>query len=236
MTATLSYLGSKVVRVRAEAIRNIIVSNLINSSRYRGRALSKALDFLGLPAGARLEPSGSLLDVYSLETVALPIDLEFWVGSPDGRILHQSPLFMIPGVGICSWCIDLLHAWVLGPLGKLIGLCIHLFLMTLIFHPTSQHLSAANKNKIALQHLKANLREHYKRAKIDDPTWHSKHSEVQLSVSLRFVRLTIYDKLAGGGAYKALKEPYKALKHWGATPTNSLTRTKVILQAHLSPP
>ena len=199
MTATLSYLGSKVVPVRAEAIRNIIVSTLINSSRYRGRALSKALDFLGLPEGARLEPSGSLLDVYSLETVALPIDLEFWVGSPDGRILHQSPLFMIPGVGISSWCIDLLHGWVLGPLGKLIGLCIHLFLMTLIFHPTSQHLSAENKHKIALQHLKANLKEHYKRAKIDDPTWHSKHSEVQLSVSLRFVRLTIYDKLAGGG-------------------------------------
>ena len=180
MTATLRYLGPQVVRISAPAMRDIIVRTLVNSSRNRGRALCNDLPFLELPQGARLEPSQSLTDVYTLEAAALPIELTFWLGSPDGRVLHPSPLFMIPGVTVESWCVDLLHGWVLGPLGKLVGLCIHLFLLSRVFHPTSQYLYAINKNQLALQHLKSTLKEHYKRVKVNDPTWHSKHSEVQL--------------------------------------------------------
>ena len=180
MIATFLDLVSKVVPVRAEAIRRVIVANLVNSSKYRGRALPDGLRYLGLPEGARLEPSRSLPDVYDLETVALPIDLTFWVGSPDGRVLHHSPLFMILGVTIASWCVDLLHGWVLGPLGKMIGLCIHLFLLTRVFTPKTNYLNGEDKNRFAMLHIKATLKEHYKRVKGDDPEWHSKHSEVQL--------------------------------------------------------
>ena len=170
------------MRVISESIRHIIVRNLVNSTRYRGRALGCDLDFIRLPDGARLEPSRSLPDVYKLEDVALPIDLTFWVGSPGGRVLHHSPLFIIPGLTIKSWCVDLLHAWVLGPLGKMVGLSIHLFLASGVCTPSSNYLSADNKKRLAMVHMKATLKEHYKRVKGDDPTWAVKHSEVQLQV------------------------------------------------------
>jgi hypothetical protein len=156
----------------------VIIRHLVNSTRYRGRSLSVELGFLGLPEGARLEPSRLLPDVYNLEICALPIELTFWVGSPDGRVLHDSPLFMVPGVTINSWCVDLLHAWVLGPLAKMIGLAIHLFLATGIFAPSSQYLQAEHRHKLSMLHIKTKLKEYYARNHRQDPDWIKKHSEV----------------------------------------------------------
>ena len=170
--------GAKVLHVRSASIKIVIIRNLVNSTRYRGRSLSCELEYLGLPNGARLEPTRALPDVYRLEECELPIDLVFWVGSPDGRVLHNSPLFSIPGITVRSWCVDLLHAWVLGPLAKMIGLSLHLFLLTGLFTPSSNYLTAENKKRLALLHLKTKLKEHYARVQGDDPTWNRKHSEV----------------------------------------------------------
>ena len=146
--------------------------------------MSAELSFLGLPEGARLEPSCALPDVYRLEQSELPIDITFWVGPPDGRAIHSSPLFGIPGVTIRSWCVDLLHAWVMGPLAKMIGLALHLFLMSGIFTPSSHHLTAHDKRRLALIHLRTKLKEHYARVHRDDPNWNQKHSEVHCKTEI----------------------------------------------------
>jgi hypothetical protein len=154
---------------------------LVSSTKHRGRALAVALDFLGLPQGARLEPSRSLVDVYALEQAKLPIELTFWVGPVDGRILHNTPLFSIPGVNVMSWCVDLLHGWVLGPLARHIRLCLHLFLESGVFTPISPQLSADHRKVLAMLDIRAKMMDHYRRIKRADPTWGSKHSQVRPS-------------------------------------------------------
>lgn len=157
----------------------LICRNLVYSTNYRGRALAVPLDRWGLQVGARLEPGPSLMDIASLEEATLPIQVTFWVGGSEGRVLHESPLLtLVPGITVQSWNIDLLHAWVLGCLARFIGHCIHFFLRSGIWTPTSIYLDSEQKKKLAIRHLKTMLLDHYARRRREDPDFARKHSEV----------------------------------------------------------
>jgi hypothetical protein len=120
------------------------------------------------------------MDVASLEEADLPIQVTFWVGGSEGRILHESPLLtLVPGVTVQSWNIDLLHAWVLGCLARFIGMCFWFFLRSGIWSPNSVHLDSEQKRKIAISHLKSELFGFYARQKKANPNWRKMHSEVK---------------------------------------------------------
>lgn len=163
-----------------------ITSKLVSSTKHRGRILVSAVRVGGveLPAAARLEPSESLMDVFELESATVPLSVSFWTGGADGRIMHASPLFKIPGIDITSWNIDLLHAWVLGPLGKYIGLALISFLDSGIFEPRVSHLLFEHRRELAIVHIKSLLGEHYQDMRREDPYWQTKHSQAVIQVRL----------------------------------------------------
>ena len=75
-----------------------------------------------LRACDRLHPSRVLRDVADFEYTPLPFVCTFWRSDPKTcRLLHASPLMHIPGVGMHTWCVDILHSWHLGSLLRLIG-------------------------------------------------------------------------------------------------------------------
>lgn len=157
-----------------------ICRNLVYSSYHRGRALAVDLESWDLPLGARLEPSPLLMDVASLDEAEVPIQVVFWVGGTEGRVMHESPLLtLVPGVTVQSWNIDLLHAWVLGCLARFIGMAIWFFLRSGIWTPKSAYLDTDQKRKLAIAHLKSELLLFYARQRKADPDWPKKHSEVK---------------------------------------------------------
>ena len=174
-------LGSaQVIKINTLDERYEICRNLVYSTYHRGRALAVGLESWDLPLGARLEPSPSLMDVASLDEAKVPIQVVFWVGGTEGRVMHESPLLtLVPGVTVQSWNIDLLHAWVLGCLARFIGMCMWFFIRSGIWSPKSAYLDTEHKRRLAILHLKSELLDFYARQKKADPEWPKKHSEVK---------------------------------------------------------
>lgn len=145
----------------------------------KGRVLQTGIPQLGLPQGARLEPSPDLQDVFGLEAKRVPLRIHFWVGPEGGRVKHASPLFWIPGVTVQSYCVDLLHCLVLGPLAKYIALTLRMFIKSGIFSPQQAHLlDSEDVQRIALQHIKSLLRIHYRRKRRESQEWQKQRSEI----------------------------------------------------------
>ena len=154
---------------------------LLYRKKGRGRCLRKP--FMGLPAGARLEPSDSLPDIGLFERMQTPFVCTFYVGGLHGRVLHKSPLLRIPGVGLASWSIDLLHSWHFGPMSTYLAFTIRALLTSPIFRPAlAAMLDKEECDKLCLLALKAELWTHYKRRRATDVNWSKKGSEVGIVV------------------------------------------------------
>ena len=134
---------SKVIQIKTPEHKMLIIQSLVYSENLGGRGLTEAIPAFSLPVGARLEPSPELLDIADFETLELPCIVIFWVN--ERRLIHESPLVRIPGVGHDSWRIDLLHAWQLGPLERYVGASFNLFLNSGVFFPNSSYLDKTEK-------------------------------------------------------------------------------------------
>ena len=143
-----------------------------------GRKLTHDILELGLKAGNRLEPSPHLIDVGRFEYQDVPFKAVFWVGRPDARILHGCPLNLVPGFSIERWCIDLMHAWHLGPLQNYIATCFFFFLETGLWFKKVGWLRQEEIDKLALLHLKAELFEYYKTRRETDARFKSSGTEI----------------------------------------------------------
>ena len=115
----------EVVRVENDDIRSQIYRELIyckKSGAYTsGRCIKRNLPHLNLNVGDRLEPSMELFDISKFEETPTPFNATFWCMTKRDRMLHESPIFSIPGVTIRSYAKDLLHTWDLGPVGLYIS-------------------------------------------------------------------------------------------------------------------
>lgn len=148
---------------------------------------------IGLPQGACLQPSLALLDVGMIEEAPLPLTCEFWLDAQ--RLTHKTPLFRIPGLHIRSWRVDLLHAWHIGPIEKLVGLAFNVWLKSKVFHPNTVHLDNSECKKLALMHIRSLLMLHYQERRETDENWKAKGSEatrLQLHMYVCFVWFFIF--------------------------------------------
>ena len=171
--------GSQEVTISNPGVQSAIYNLLVYKKKGRGRCLKKAFPDLGLVREARLEPSATLPDVAMFESMACPFTCTFYVGGRDGRVLHESPFLKIPGVGLGTWCIDLLHSWHFGPMSTYITHTLRLMLGSSVWKPSIPDLDADERNKLALMALKAELWTHYKMRRANDPTWSKKGSEAR---------------------------------------------------------
>ena len=146
-----------------------------------GRTLQQAFEPLGLPKGARLEPSAQVPDVGLFETLECPFVCQFYVGGPHGRVLHDSPFLKIPGVDLSTWCIDLLHSWHFGPLSTYVTVTLQHLLQSPIWKSSIPGLDKDENSKLSLMALKAELWTHYKNRRNRDPNWKKKGSEANQS-------------------------------------------------------
>ena len=114
----------------------------------------------------------------------MPIRIVFWVKPYKlCRILHETPLFMIPGVTVASWCIDLLHAWHLGPLARYVAMVCWLMIRSrVLVSKACAHLDKETTEKLGLLGIKTLMWAYYKEQRRDDPDWAKKNSEVMLII------------------------------------------------------
>ena len=91
--------------------------------------------------------------------------------------MHDCPLLQLSGVGLEMWSLDIMHSWHLGPLQLLVSLAFNFCLDSGLWAPTSTGLDAAEKRKLSLFAIKAELFQFYRDQK-KDPSWVGKSSEV----------------------------------------------------------
>ena len=148
----------------------------------RGRCLQKEFRPLGLPRRARLEPTSSLPDVGTFEDQQPPFSCLFYIGGIDGRVLHVSPLFQVPGLSLDSWCIDLLHSWHYGPLSMYLTCTLRALLSTDLYKPgNAATLDKEENDKLCLLALRGELWMYYKQKRATDPEWNKRGSEAGLA-------------------------------------------------------
>lgn len=150
---------------------------LVERHKYRGRTLHRAVPELGLKKNDRLEPSEHLMIVFEFEQQIVPFDVLFFVGGTDDRVIHRSPMALLPK-SIELWAIDILHTWHQGPLSTAISWLIRLMLKTQVWKPAVRFLEAEDESRLSLLALKSELWAHYRCAKAQDATWQKRHSEV----------------------------------------------------------
>jgi hypothetical protein len=134
-----------------------------------------------LRIGDRLHPSRTLRDVADFERQATPFKCLFWrLDNPKtAKLLHHSPLMNIPGVGMESYAIDILHAWHLGGIPKYNGKVLWAILRSDAYAPLNQgNLYEADRIHLKLLRLRSDLWLHYKSMQRADPTWRKKASQV----------------------------------------------------------
>ena len=86
----------EVVRVVTEEDRRVLLGSMQYDKRPKGgHGRCLRMDVLGLNQHDRLEPSLSLPDVGSLETVQCPITVTFWRTSEQCGALHRNPFFLL---------------------------------------------------------------------------------------------------------------------------------------------
>ena len=128
--------------------------------------------------GDRLEPCRALRDVGLFESTPTPFYANFWRMRDDDRVLHESPVFTIPGLttdrhGICT-----LHTWHLGPVVRVVPKALWFLLSTPLFVPQIPYLSNEECTKIGILRIKGKLLDWYKQKRVTDRQWHTKGSEV----------------------------------------------------------
>ena len=144
-----------------------------------------------LLAGDRLHPSHRLHNVTDFEDaakVATPFECMFWrfdVLPKDARLVHHAPLMRIPGVGMHTWAIDVLHTWLIGGLARLIAAMIWFILDSDCFNVKYPWMNQEEGYEMAVMRLRNLLREHYRAMRRSDPTWDARASQVwSLTVSM----------------------------------------------------
>jgi hypothetical protein len=162
------------------ATRSLISKILRYKKKFLGRALIKPIKVgdINLIPGDRLEPSLTLRDVADFEALEnFPFQVVFWRMFGEDRLLHDSPLFLVPGLGIDTHGADTLHDWALGPLEKFIPFALWFLIGTELYQPAIDFLSTEDCANIALMQIKKRLWEHY-RIKRGDPRFRKKGSQI----------------------------------------------------------
>ena len=174
-----TYLHTQVVLMDSEDMLRTIARNMEYNRDARGRQLVRDVHLpqLRLRKGWWLEPSRSLPDVAQFEFQAVPFEATFWTAPRNAPLTHGCPLFLLEGVGHNNWCIDLMHAWHLGPLQQLVSLVIHACINSDIFSPRTANMAASDIREVALMAIKAELFQFYKILRAEDPDWKQKGSE-----------------------------------------------------------
>ena len=153
-----------------------IVSALVYNKKRRGRALVRDFVALGLAKYDRLEPTKYLPDVSLFERKSVPFSVTFWKGCKEDRLVHGCPLFIVPGVTIDSWVVDVMHSWHLGDLLIFIAWVMWYFLKLGVFAPVSVYLDAEECQRLSLLRIKSEMYMFYKN-KRKDPQWKRTGSE-----------------------------------------------------------
>ena len=165
----------KVRTISTNAERSLLYSQLTNGEKYRGKSVKVDIPSLDLIAGDRLEPSAALPDVELLPQAALLIQIDVWrCDLKNARVLHESPLLRLPGVGPESFCIDLLHTWHLGPLCQWLGQAAWWLLNSKFLAGEIPWMSADQNRQLSLLQLKASLHAYYKLRRANDEGWKTK--------------------------------------------------------------
>jgi hypothetical protein len=134
-----------------------------------------------LLAGDRLHPSRTLRDVGAFEHEPTPFQCRFWrVGNiKTARLLHHSPLMDIPGVGMESYAIDILHTWHLGGIPRFCGRVLWFVLRSDVYgHGLPPYLSAEDSMHLKLLRLRSDLWLHYQQMRAADPEWSKRASQI----------------------------------------------------------
>ena len=178
--------------VRSDADRHVIYHTLMYISKktvtYQtpGRVLRNDLPQYNLCRGDRLEPCDDLPDIADFERAATPFNCIFWRMKSTDRVVHDSPLLHIPGVGVETYRIDLLHAWRLGPLGVLVAECLWFCVRCRVFVPrTLLYLGSDELNALSMLQIRSELTIYYYIRRRTDPTWERLSSEIcELSLKM----------------------------------------------------
>ena len=158
--------------------RVAIARELRYRKRFIGRGLIRAVASVpALRVGDRLEPSEALPDVSQFEVQAPPFNAVFWRMDSDDRVLHDSPLFTVPGLSVQTHGCDTLHCWALGPVCAFVSTALWYLLGTSVFAINIDGLAAEDCMRISLTRVKQRLFDHYK-IKRGDERWRKKGSEV----------------------------------------------------------
>ena len=160
--------GRKVVLIQTREYQRLIFSKLVYRKDCRGRALTSDVASLGLKKWDRLMPTESLQDVGAFELKSLPLMVKFWRMQSTDRLLHDCPLMDVPGIGIGSWAVDLLHTWALGVLAGHVATVFRFIVKSGIFAPTSPLIDAGDRDELSLQCIKTLLRQHYRQMHSDE--------------------------------------------------------------------
>ena len=156
-------------------------SDLKRALRYRrnflGRGLKEHLDAYSLRRGDRLEPTKGLPDVAQFESMVPPFWVVFWRCTDEDRLIHESPLFTIPGLSVQSQGPDVLHYWALGPVAAFVALVIWWLITTPLFAVKVEGLSTEDETRLALFKIRSKLWKYYK-IKRSDEHFRRKGSEV----------------------------------------------------------
>jgi hypothetical protein len=160
-------------------MRSAISTRLRYKSKFLGRGMIRPLRVgdVSLIIGDRLEPDEHLRDVSDFEGLQPPFRVKFWRCFSDDRVIHDSPLFLVPGLGIDTQGPDTLHGWALGPVLAFIPVALWFLIGSSVYTPGIEGLSTEDCAKIAMLRIKQKLWEHYK-IKRTDPRWKAKGSEV----------------------------------------------------------
>ena len=164
-------------------VQKLIYQNLLYRKNGRGRCLRRAIKALGLPKGARLEPSAALQDVGKFEVTSCPFRCTFYIAGKHGRALHISPFMQIPGMSLETWGIDILHTWHFGPMSSFICYVLKHLLQSPIWKPTIPGLDKEESDKLSLLALKAEMWTYYKLRRQQDARWREKGSEAGIPIS-----------------------------------------------------
>lgn len=167
----------QVAQINSEAEKNMVLGSLRYNKSRMGRALTRDIPSLGLMMGDRLEPSLDLRDVAMLDSMEVPFSVTFWRMSRRDRVVHLSPLFKIKGVGPESFAIDLLHTWHLGCLARYIGHVFWFLVKSNIYAPQIPMTDAAERHRVALQQMKADLWRWYAHKRQDNAGWKKRNSQ-----------------------------------------------------------
>ena len=156
-------------------------SNLRYRKSFVGRGLKQSMTVgdppIYLMKGDRLEPTLALRDVSDFESLVPPFEVTFWRNFDEDRVLHDSPLFWVPGLGVDTHGPDTLHTWCLGPVISFIPLALWFLIESSIYTPKIDFLSREDCSSIALMRIKQKLWAHY-RIKRTEPRFKTKGSEI----------------------------------------------------------